>query len=70
MYQYQFYIYIKPHLVYPAVQIKFEGTVTALGELVKEDVRLGTIFFLLVLVTPSPTASHTTRVSEYLILPL
>jgi hypothetical protein len=41
----------------------FESTVTALGEVVKDDVKLGTIFFLLVLVTPSPTASHTVKVS-------
>jgi hypothetical protein len=33
-----------------------------LGELVREDVKLGTIFFLLILVTPGPSTSLSTRV--------
>ena len=36
-----------------------------LGELVKEDVKLGTLFMFLVLMTPGASTSLATRVSVY-----
>jgi hypothetical protein len=43
--------------------VKFETTMSTLGELVKEDVKLGTLFMFLVLMTPGNTTSSATRVS-------
>jgi hypothetical protein len=41
----------------------FERTVVTLGELVRDDVELGTLYIFLNLLTPSSTASSTTKVT-------
>jgi hypothetical protein len=40
----------------------FERTVVTLGELVRDDVELGTLYIFLNLLTPSSAASSTTKV--------
>ena len=44
------------------LQVKYERTVETLGELVREDVKLGTLYLFLNLLTPSSAASSTTKV--------
>ena len=41
-------------------------TLTRLGEIVKDDVKLGTVYITLVLATPSSGASEQTKASERL----
>jgi hypothetical protein len=52
------------------VKVKFEKTVKTLGELVKDDIKLGTLYMFLILVTPGSTTSHITRVSSLFIIGL
>jgi hypothetical protein len=42
----------------------FERTVVTLGELVRDDVELGTLYIFLNLLTPSSAASSTTKVTK------
>jgi len=42
--------------------VKYERTVETLGELVREDVKLGTLYIFLNLLTPGSAASSTTKV--------
>jgi hypothetical protein len=44
----------------------FERTVVTLGELVRDDVELGTLYIFLNLLTPSSAASSTTKVTKKL----
>ena len=46
----------KTHSTFLLFQIKFNETMRTLGDLVKDDIKLGTLYFFLLLATPSSSS--------------